>query len=65
MKIFTELVEGLKEIHDHKQIHKGLKPGNVLLTQRNGVKITDFGLSVGILMKVAERITRENGPEDF
>ena len=65
MKIFTELAAGLKVVHDKKQIHKDLKPRNVLLTERNVVKINDFGMSLGVLMKAAERITRENKLELF
>ena len=62
MKIFTELAAGLKEFHDKKHIHKDLKPRNILLTQRNVVKISDFGMSARVLMKVAERIIQENKP---
>ena len=46
--IATQLLEGIDFLHQHKVVHRDLKPGNILIV-RNGDKIipliTDFGLS--------------------
>lgn len=46
--IATQLLEGIAFLHQHKVVHRDLKPGNILVV-RDGDKviplITDFGLS--------------------
>ena len=46
--IATQLLEGIVFLHEHKVVHRDLKPGNILIV-RNGDRviplITDFGLS--------------------
>ena len=34
-------------MHNHKILHRDLKPGNLLVTDSNIVKIADFGLARG------------------
>lgn len=44
--IYTrQILEGLECMHDAGVIHRDIKPFNVLLTDRDTVKICDFGLS--------------------
>jgi serine/threonine protein kinase len=38
-------VSGLKFLHHKLIIHRDIKPGNLLLTQSNRIKIADFGLA--------------------
>lgn len=45
-KYFIQLIVGLRTIHRHNIIHRDIKPGNVLLTEKeNNAKISDFNLS--------------------
>jgi protein-serine/threonine kinase len=40
---FKQMVRGVEYIHEMGVAHRDLKPGNVLLTPRGAVKISDFG----------------------
>jgi len=43
--ILGQICLGLAAAHDSGVIHRDLKPGNVLIGERNAVKIIDFGLA--------------------
>lgn len=49
-KYFVELIAGLQYLHSQGVIHCDIKPGNLLLSLSNELKISDFG--------VAEKIDR-------
>lgn len=40
-----QAVDGLAFLHNHKQIHRDIKPGNILLNSLGEVKIADFGIT--------------------
>jgi len=42
--IALQAVLGLKFLHDCKQIHRDLKPGNLLINKRGDVKVADLGI---------------------
>lgn len=44
-RITVELVLGMRYIHEHKFMHRNLKPSNILLSKNRHVRISDFGLS--------------------
>ena len=44
-KILTNIIEGLKAIHEKGIIHRDLKPANILVNSDYSVKITDFGIA--------------------
>ncbi|KAG7462850.1 hypothetical protein MATL_G00189060 [Megalops atlanticus] len=44
LRIFQQIVEGVKYIHSKKLIHRDLKPLNILFGSDKEIKIGDFGL---------------------
>lgn len=44
-RILSEICSGVQAIHEAGIIHRDLKPGNILLTEQQQVKITDFGIA--------------------
>jgi hypothetical protein len=45
LPIFKQILTAIGHAHRAGVIHRDIKPGNVILTQQNLVKITDFGLA--------------------
>jgi len=45
IEILTRLADAVAYAHDHHVIHRDLKPGNILLTPLQEVKILDFGIA--------------------
>ncbi|KAJ3017590.1 hypothetical protein HKX48_003455 [Thoreauomyces humboldtii] len=43
--ILSEVVQGVKHIHDLNIVHLDLKPGNIFITEEGSLKIGDFGLA--------------------
>lgn len=41
-----EIISGVKVAHDHGIIHRDLKPQNILITNDNHAKVTDFGIAL-------------------
>ena len=44
--IALEMARGLEAIHERGIVHRDLKPANVLLGNRGGIKIADFGVAL-------------------
>ena len=45
-KVFRQLFEGMKYLHERNIVHRDLKPENILLTDKElHIKIADFGLA--------------------
>ena len=47
-KYFYNILQGLSYLHKKKIIHRDLKPQNILINEKNEIKISDFCLARGI-----------------
>ena len=45
LPLFLQILDGIGYAHSQGVIHRDLKPGNIIVTPDNRVKITDFGIA--------------------
>jgi tRNA A-37 threonylcarbamoyl transferase component Bud32/tetratricopeptide (TPR) repeat protein len=55
LRIAVEVAEALEKAHEEKIVHRDLKPANVMIGRDRHVKVTDFGLAIGL---------RDESPQD-
>ncbi|KAA8525284.1 hypothetical protein F0562_007139 [Nyssa sinensis] len=42
--VLKQTLNALSYLHEHGHLHKGIKPGNILIDSNGSVKLTDFGV---------------------
>ncbi len=45
LRLFRQILDGVGHAHRHSCLHRDLKPGNIMVTSTNEVKILDFGIA--------------------
>jgi len=45
LKYFKQLLSALAFAHKHKVIHRDIRPSNIMITEDDDIKVTDFGTS--------------------
>ena len=59
-KYTKQILLGLKYLHDNKIIHRDIKCANILIGDKGNIKLTDFGCSKKISMKLSKKDSSSN-----
>lgn len=58
--LFTQMLKGVKHIHENGIIHRDLKPSNIFIDKDNNVKIGDFNLATMMDEKLDKSLQRHS-----
>ena len=65
LNIITQILLGIKHVHDRKVIHRDLKCDNVFITKEGKVKIGDFGISKVLMHTMQKGMSMAGTPNYF
>jgi len=51
VRLFDEILRGLRIVHQHKMLHLDIKPANIFITDDNTAVMIDFGAAREVLSK--------------
>ena len=65
LKYLTQILERVSFIHRKKICHSDIKPANILFTAEDNLKISDFGIAVGIESRTKSSTTASHIKGDY
>ncbi len=48
MNLFIQMLLGVQYLHQHKIVHRDIKPHNIFINEEGVLKLADFGISKAI-----------------
>lgn len=61
----VQILQGIEYLHNGRILHLDIKPDNIMVTNRNGIKIIDFGSAQRFNPLSLRRYSRELGTLEY